>query len=353
MKTPKPTGDAECPPHVLRAHYIDDLMNDKAGSRDLDDEDIVDVDEVMEISDDDDDNDPLPKKSSKPSDKKVVIKTEKEDGPVARRATSDRIQPQAKASRRNGNQDILANISNALDPRIRQARNEETSMAAIQATQVFQLSSQLRETQRQLEGLRSQLMDAERRCNAAERRADRAELVGMLPPTSSSLRHPSPSLSTPRSQGRLWRSPILQHRELRDEHLRPRFRQEIRYRDGGSSTRWVGGSDDEGGDDLIQDSPGTHRHTFYDNDNLPPPPSQRQTSPQARRSRAGSPFRSAASPLNNLLNPSTSSSGNTRESHNDIEVRVSPRSNITSGVSVTVVSPCRSDTNKISEPGNA
>jgi len=201
--------------------------------------------------------------------------------------------------------------------------------------------------------LRSQLMEAERRCNAAERRADRAELVGMLPPTSSGLRHPSSS--TPRPKGRQWRSPILQPRELHDEHPRPRFRQEIRYRDGGSSTRWVGGSDDEGnGDDLTQDSPGTCRYTFYnDDDYLPPPASQRQTSPQARRGRAGSPFRSAASPLNRLLNPSSSSSGSVREVHNDIEVRVNPRSDVTSGVSVTVVSPRRqSETNEVAEASN-
>jgi len=283
VKTSKPTGDADCPPHVLRAHYIDDLMNEKAGSRDLDDEDIVDAGEIVEISDDDGDDNPPPKKSSKPLDKKVVVKMEKENGSVARRATSDRIQQQPRGSTRNGNQDILTNISNALDPHARQARSEEVGMAAMQATQVFQLSSQLRETQRQLEGLRGQLMEAERCCNAAEHRADWAELVGMLPPTSSGLQHPFSS--TPRPKGRQWRSPILQPWELHDEHPHPRFCQEIHYCDGGSSTHWVGGSDDEGnGDDLTQDSPGTCQYTFYNDDNyLPPPASQRQTSPQARR----------------------------------------------------------------------
>ena len=327
-------------------------MNEKAGSRDLDDEDIIDAEEVMEISDDDADDHPQQKKTSKQSEKKVSIKAEKEDGPVARRATSDRIQPQPRGSSRNSNQDILANISNALDPRARQARSEESGMAAMQATQIFQLSSQLRETQRQLEGLRGQLMEAERRCNAAERRADRAELVRMIQPTSSGLRHPS--TSTPRSQRRPWRSPIRQPWELPDDQPRPRYRQEIRYRDGGSSTRWVGGSDDEGpGYELTQDSPGTRVYTIYDED-VPPPPSQRQTSPQARRSRAGSPFRSAASPLNRLLNPGPSSSGTIGESQNGIEVHVNPQSDMVPGVSVTVVSPRRqSEVNKTAESDDA
>lgn len=50
MRTTKPTGDAECPPHVERAHNIETLMNEKASTRDLDDSEIVDADdEVIEI----------------------------------------------------------------------------------------------------------------------------------------------------------------------------------------------------------------------------------------------------------------------------------------------------------------
>ena len=51
VRTSKPTGDADCPPHVLRAQSIEELINDKVGSRELDDSEIVDVDEdeVMEL----------------------------------------------------------------------------------------------------------------------------------------------------------------------------------------------------------------------------------------------------------------------------------------------------------------
>jgi hypothetical protein len=51
VRTSKPTGDAECPPHVLRAQYIEELINEKVGSRELDDSEIIDVDEdeIMEL----------------------------------------------------------------------------------------------------------------------------------------------------------------------------------------------------------------------------------------------------------------------------------------------------------------
>jgi hypothetical protein len=73
VKTSKPTGDAECPPHVQRAHEIEKLMNEKAGSRDLDNGDIVDASDAIIVTSDDEDN--------KPVDTKV--KVEKTQGPIA------------------------------------------------------------------------------------------------------------------------------------------------------------------------------------------------------------------------------------------------------------------------------
>ena len=66
-------------------HIIDDLMNEKAGSRDLDNAEIIDAEpEVIELSDCDE----------KPVNKKVikVVKTEKSlTGTVARHPTVDCI----------------------------------------------------------------------------------------------------------------------------------------------------------------------------------------------------------------------------------------------------------------------
>lgn len=42
VRTTKPTGDAECPPHIERAHFIEDMMSNKVETRELDDVDIID-----------------------------------------------------------------------------------------------------------------------------------------------------------------------------------------------------------------------------------------------------------------------------------------------------------------------
>ena len=86
-------------------------MNEKAGSHDLDDNEIVDAElEVIEFSD----------SEEKPVNKKVV-KTEKSGttGPVARRPAADHIHADSTSSRTcNSSQDLLANISQVLNPNL-------------------------------------------------------------------------------------------------------------------------------------------------------------------------------------------------------------------------------------------
>jgi len=259
VKTPKPTGDAEVPPHIERAHVIDDLMNDKAGSRDLDDEDIVDAElEVIEVSDSDE--------KGNINGAKPTIKAEKSHtGPVARRPPSNRLPTTSSHTRsHNHGRDLLENISRILDPEVRRTHAEEHSVSTLQTGQLFTLSSQLRDSQRQIEGLRNQLLDAERRCRDAERRADRAELKAMI--TES---HRSQVTPHPRSRGMSRRFGPARAGWRPHRHLR----QEIHYADGGRVTRWLGSNDDE---DEIQgnnDSPGTRRYTYeeYDSPDSPSP----------------------------------------------------------------------------------
>lgn len=63
MKTTKPTGDAELPRNVEEALEIEELMNDKAGTCDLDDSDIGDFDDNDSDSESDNKNAPMRKKS--------------------------------------------------------------------------------------------------------------------------------------------------------------------------------------------------------------------------------------------------------------------------------------------------
>ena len=123
-------------------------MNEKAGLHDLDNAEIIDAEpEVIELSDCDE----------KPVNKKVVkvVKTEKSlTGPVAHRPTVDHIHADSTRSHtRNNSQDLLANISQVLNPNSRRARADDQSVSALQTGQIFTLSSQLQEVQRQTEAL--------------------------------------------------------------------------------------------------------------------------------------------------------------------------------------------------------
>lgn len=88
-------------------------MNDKVGSRDLDDE-IIDAGlEVIEVSDCDEELADIK------AEKKVGVKTEK-SGPgfVACCPAADHVQPAnlAHSCAHNNGQDLLANISQVLNP---------------------------------------------------------------------------------------------------------------------------------------------------------------------------------------------------------------------------------------------
>ncbi|KIY47574.1 hypothetical protein FISHEDRAFT_27910, partial [Fistulina hepatica ATCC 64428] len=43
LRTTKPTGDADCPPEIERAHELEYLINSKAETRDLDDDEDEDI----------------------------------------------------------------------------------------------------------------------------------------------------------------------------------------------------------------------------------------------------------------------------------------------------------------------
>ncbi|KAG1847776.1 hypothetical protein C8R48DRAFT_779119 [Suillus tomentosus] len=89
LKFKQPMGDAECPPYIDRAHYIDSLINEKAGTHDLNDKELAD--EVVKISDDNEDTMAsvvLPK--TKPTQIKLEVH-EPRLGPTACHATSPTI----------------------------------------------------------------------------------------------------------------------------------------------------------------------------------------------------------------------------------------------------------------------
>ena len=256
MKTTKPTGDAEMPDYVYEAHEIEDEINDKAGTRDLDDDDLVD--EVIEVSSDNE------IENVKPVPKKTVVK--KEPGKfVARRPTADRLPSRSSRTPRLAN-DLLSNLSRTFDPATQAANSEERTTRAFQANQLFSLAAQVREQQSVIESLRTRLAESDRDRNAAERRADKAEMLYMV--SNTKVQHES---------GRRWASSPAPNRTPG----RP-VRQDVFYSDGGRATRWLGPDDDE---PLYPDSPGTRVISRYT-----PEPSQPDNSHKAGPSTSAGSF---------------------------------------------------------------
>ncbi|KAH7919022.1 hypothetical protein BV22DRAFT_1051344 [Leucogyrophana mollusca] len=181
VRTMKPTGNAECPPHIERVHHFKYLMNKYAGTRDLDDNDIADIaDDTIVISSNDDDNDctKAPKAPKTPvpvSSKAPTVKTEPDEpGPLARHAGTP-ASCSAHTSQ-SGGLELLNTISQSLDPHLQAAHDDKGSACSLHTTQILSLSNQLRDTQSTINTLHDQLQHLERECNAAECRADRAEL---------------------------------------------------------------------------------------------------------------------------------------------------------------------------------
>jgi hypothetical protein len=225
-------------------------MNKKAGSCDLDDDEIVNAElEVIELLDYD-------KKLVKRKAEKIVVKTKKSSiGPVACYSAADCIHADLTCSCAcNNGQDLLANILQVLDPSLWHAHADDQSVNALQTGQIFTLSSQFWESQRQVEALRNQLAQAEHCCHTAEWCTDCAELMEMM---SASQGHPlNPGL--PPHAGcqphGSWCSCCC-------------LRQEVYYVDGGCLT-WYLGSDDDNEAEIQgnNDSPRTHCYTFEDDD---------------------------------------------------------------------------------------
>ncbi|KAK2463364.1 hypothetical protein APHAL10511_004620 [Amanita phalloides] len=183
LKTSKPTGDAECTPHVERAHEINELMNQKAGSCDLDDEEILDNDTI-----------------SIPSDEENVCPraTAHQSGAssIALHITNRVLHAVTPCPRCQVGQEILNTISSALSPAAQQACSEEQNSCSLQATQLFTLNTRICDIERNNDSLCQQLSSLQHELSAAEHCADQAELklemqgISFQPSSCSSAQPP-------------------------------------------------------------------------------------------------------------------------------------------------------------------
>ncbi|KAJ6545203.1 hypothetical protein B0H19DRAFT_1266668 [Mycena capillaripes] len=216
-KQKKPTGTGEFPPEVKRAHEIEDLINTKAGTRDLDDDSELDND------DNDDSND---------SDVPKVVEPVR--SAVARRATS----PPLRRSHTSAT-DAVSKIVHSLDPATLRVRDEARAHHSFERTQLMTLSAQV-------DGLRSQLSAVLQENNNLKREQDRADMERTW---AARLDKVTRRRSYDRSYGRS-RSPSHHRRRVRRrgrttfaerdgiQCVGGKVRVEHQFSDGGAATFW-------------------------------------------------------------------------------------------------------------------
>ncbi|KAF8162160.1 hypothetical protein K438DRAFT_2070138 [Mycena galopus ATCC 62051] len=146
-KQKKPTGEGECPPEVKRTHEIEDLINTKAGTRDLDD------DSELENDDDNDTND---------SDVPKVVEPVR--SAVARRAAS----PPLRHSRTSA-ADAVNKIVHSLDPATLRGRDEARASHSFERAQLKTLSAQV-------DSLRNQISTLQQENNNLKHEQDHADM---------------------------------------------------------------------------------------------------------------------------------------------------------------------------------
>ncbi|KAJ6559914.1 hypothetical protein B0H19DRAFT_1146063 [Mycena capillaripes] len=154
LKTKKPTGDASCPPEIKRAHHVERLINERAGTRELSDND----------DDSDCDSDSDSDASSDGSIEVLERPSTKVHTAIARRAPT----PPARRNSCMNAPELVTKLAKTFDPDAQQSREEERSQRSFQSTQLLTLTQQLRDAQTANDGLRNELASVRRACDRAE-----------------------------------------------------------------------------------------------------------------------------------------------------------------------------------------
>ncbi|KAG0694988.1 hypothetical protein DFH29DRAFT_1005855 [Suillus ampliporus] len=135
VKTTKPTGGGVYPPDVTRAHHIDALINECAGTRDLNDSDL-DADDSHDDS----------RNVTPPIEHTAVTHATHTDAPVP-------------CCRGAAASELLTRISGAFDPAIQQAWDDEHANRSLANTQLLTQAQQLRDANAVTKQLHTQLYD--------------------------------------------------------------------------------------------------------------------------------------------------------------------------------------------------
>ncbi|KAJ6541394.1 hypothetical protein B0H19DRAFT_315360 [Mycena capillaripes] len=233
LKLKKPTGDAECPPDVERAHQIEDLINQHVHSRELSDDDFDDG-------------------SDRGSSGIEVVEHPSEPvrTAVARRATSPPLQQ--RKPRASGT-DLANKLGNLFDPATQKARDDARSQRTFENTQIVTLSEQLRDERALSENLRAQFSTLRDNFPNAERARERAEMRLEMqdfaagrgrPSRRSRSRAPRPSRSlhparSPHRPRRVRPAGYRSHKRVPGiDRVDGKIRVERQFPEGGGMTTW-------------------------------------------------------------------------------------------------------------------
>lgn len=156
VKTKKPMGSGKQPEAITRAKAIDKLINEKVGTRNLDD---------LELDNNEDEDGYI---SDLDRDSKVHTMI----------ARSDKNEPVSTTRCTRGNQtsELAQRIASSLDPKAQRVRDEERTNCSLQNTHVFTLSQQLHNANTTNESLRSELAAVRERLNKIEHLRDRLDM---------------------------------------------------------------------------------------------------------------------------------------------------------------------------------
>ncbi|KAG2063510.1 hypothetical protein BDR04DRAFT_1163624 [Suillus decipiens] len=290
VHTTKLTGDAECPPHIERAHEINFHMNEKAGTQDLNDDEFAD--EVVNIGSDEE-----PQQARTP---KVSIKTEIREPALSSCHSVSTPTPRPHSSHTSG-LDLLTSIMASLDPRLQAARDDEHTAWTLQTTQLVSTSNQLQDVHMTINSLRDQLLQCERERANAEHCADCLEMQLEMAQL-------------------VWKGPDRQLMSQTPQTPQPRYiRREMKYTDGGASTIWVSPDDEDEGSNFNHDNLGD---VVSQQDYIKDP----KTGCHTLRRPSTSPIRqtpSSSAQFNVSFTPTSSRTG-----MNDLSVIISPTQHI-------------------------
>ena len=219
VKMLKPTGTGVCPPKISRAHEIDELINERAGTRNLDDSK---YDEAVNKSDGSTDEE-LPSRLT------AIAHSQHMEAPPPVHCNT-----QGAAAT-----ELMSRLSNALDPEAQKACDDEWANRAFATTQYLTLSQQLRDAQATNDKLHGQLFDLRNQLYEAHRDRDclemRLEMLKMSQSGGSKVQGVYHHLPKEKRQCYKW------------------------FADGGRSLTWL--MDDEDDDDFGKPADGFYGNT--------------------------------------------------------------------------------------------